>query len=87
MAYGVPCVMVCTCPFTVIVAGAVAVAPVAGCDSAAFPVSDAAAKADATGSPDGADAGADMAAALDTSPKIDGDDDAEQDGYPDGIRG
>ena len=74
-----------------VVAGAVAVAPVAACDTAAKPTADAAAQMDATGSPDKPDAGAEMAAALDSNPATDAGDDAEDDAaldaYPDGIRG
>jgi hypothetical protein len=70
-----------------VIAGAVAVTPVMGCDNAAKPTADAASQMDATGSPDRADAGADMVAALDTGPAIDAEDDANMDSYPDGVRG
>ena len=70
-----------------VVAGAVAVAPVMGCDNPAKPATDAASQMDSTGSPDRADAGADMMAAIDTSPAVDAEDDASLDSYPDGVRG
>lgn len=68
-----------------VVAGAVAVAPVAGCDNAAKPAADASQK-DVGGSPDGADAGADQVA-MDSAPAVDAEDDANLDVYPDGVRG
>ena len=70
-----------------VIAGAVAVAPVVGCDSAAKPTADAAVKMDATGSPDKPDAGEDMVATTDTVPATDAEDDGSLDAYPDGVRG
>jgi hypothetical protein len=64
-----------------VVAGAVAVAPVIGCDTAAQPKADASSPMDATGSPDRVDAGVDMMAA------VDAEDDGSLDSYPDGVRG
>lgn len=65
-----------------VVAGAVAVTPVVGCDTAAKPMTDAAAHMDAIAS-DSADAGTDAVASIDT----DAEDDANLDAYPDGVRG
>lgn len=70
-----------------VVAGVVAVAPVAGCDNAAKPATDASSQKDVSGSPDGADAGADVVATMDSAPAVDAEDDANLDVYPDGIRG
>lgn len=66
-----------------VVAGVVAVAPLAGCDDAAKPAADASSVKDVGGSPDTGDAGTDMVAATDSTPTVD----AEDDAYPDGIRG
>lgn len=76
-----------------VVAGAVAAAPLVGCGSDKPPAKDAAPHMDATGSDQG-DATGDGALAMDAAGKDGGldaaadlDDDASMDSYPDGVRG